>query len=297
MEGLDLIKTFREVAAKRSFSHAALSLEVSKATVSKHIAELERRSGVRLVNRTTRSLSLTDAGMLLLEKSTALVSLAEQTLAELQERGKRPAGRLRVTAPHGLMNGWLPPLIAAFIEHYPDVYLSLRLSNQVIDLVEEGVDVALQLGRIDDENLIARRLLPMDLAICATSAYWAKRGIPRHPDDLRNHPFLTYSLMPDGARLPFEVDGEPSFVPVPSRMEASDAAPLIELALRGLGVIYVPTFMVKAHLDSGALVQVLRSHMPRDLWVFAVYAQRHFNSAALRSFVDFLAAGVGDPAS
>lgn len=294
MEGLDLIKTFREVAAKRSFSQAAISLEVSKGTVSKHVAELERRSGVRLLNRTTRALSLTDAGVLLLEKSTALVELAEQTLAELQERGKRPAGRLRVTAPHGLMNGWLPPLLADFIERHPDVYLSLRLSNQVIDLVEEGVDVALQLGRIEDPNLIARRLLPMDLAICATPAYWAKRGAPRHPDELRRHAFLTYSLMPDGARLPFEVDGKAHFVPVSSRMEASDAAPLIEFALRGLGVIYVPTFMIQSHLDSGALVQVLRSHMPRDVWVFAVYAQRQFNSAALRSFVDFLATGVID---
>jgi DNA-binding transcriptional LysR family regulator len=297
MEGLDLIKTFREVAAKKSFSRAALSLELSKATVSKHIAELERRSGIRLLNRTTRSLSLTDAGMLLLEKSAALVSLAEHTLAELQGRARRPAGRLRVTAPHGLMNGWLPPLMASYIEQYPDVYVSLRLSNRVIDLVKEGVDVALQLGRVEDESLIARRLLPMDLAICATSAYWAKHGVPRHPDDLRNHPFLTYSLMPDGARLPFEVDGKPYFVPVQSRMEASDAMPLIELALRGLGVIYVPTFMIKPQLESGALVQVLRSHMPRDLWVFAVYAQRQFNSAALRSFIDFLAAGVTDPAS
>src|SRR4030095_10626967 len=111
-------------------------------------------------------------------------------------------------APHGRMTGGLRQLMTSSIEKYPDVYVSLRLSNRVIDLVKEGVDVALQLGRVEDESLIALRLLPSDLATCAPPSYWAKQGFPRHPDDLRNPPFLTYSLMPDGARLPFEVDGK-----------------------------------------------------------------------------------------
>src|SRR5215469_3518870 len=141
MDGLDLLKAFREVAARGSFSRAAIVLGMSKANVSKYVAQLEERFGVRLLNRSTRSVSLTDAGHLLLERSTPLMEMVELTQSELQEH----AGN-----PHGLSQGKLPGLIGEFMSAYPDVHLSLHLSNRVIDLVEEGVDIALRLGRIRD---------------------------------------------------------------------------------------------------------------------------------------------------
>jgi DNA-binding transcriptional LysR family regulator len=288
MDGLDLLKTFREVASRRSFSRAAIALGMSKASVSRYVAELEQRGGVRLLNRSTRSLSLTDAGRLLLERSTLLVEMAERTLADLQEHGDHPRGRLRITAPHGSIYGMLCGVLGDFIRQYPDVYVSLHLSNRVIDLVEEGVDVALRLGRITDMNLIVRRLIQIDIVICAAPAYWAARGIPKVPDDMRKHDVLTYSLMPGSPHLPFEIDGQPHTVPVHSRMEANDAVPLIDLALRGLGVACVPALMVQSHLDRGTLVPVLRAHMPRDLWLYAAYAQRRHSSAALRALLNFL---------
>ena len=295
MDGLDLLKAFREVAARGSFSRAAIVLGMSKANVSKYVAQLEERFGVRLLNRSTRSVSLTDAGHLLLERSTPLMEMVELTQSELQEHAGNPRGRLRITAPHGLSQGKLPGLIGEFMSAYPDVHVSLHLSNRVIDLVVEGVDIALRLGRIRDENLIVRRLQQMDLALCATPAYWAKRGLPKKPDDMRRHDVLTYSLAGNTPSLPFEVDGKPYSVPVHSRMDANDGAPLIGVALAGLGAVCVPMMMAQPDIERGALVPVLKEYMPTDLWLYAAYTQRRHNSAALRAMLDFLESKVSKP--
>ncbi len=297
MDGLDLLKAFREVAARGSFSRAATALGVSKANVSKYVAQLEERFGVRLLNRSTRSVSLTDAGQLLLDRSQPLMEMIQLTQNELQDHAGHPRGRLRITAPHGLTQGSFLGLIGAFMSTYPDVHVSLHLSNRVIDLVEEGVDVALRMGRIRDENLIVRRLRLMDLALCAAPSYWARRGMPVKPDDMRRHDVLTYSLAGGPPQLPFEVDGKPYSVPVTSRMDANDAAPLIGVALAGLGAICVPTMMAQQHIERGALVPVLKEYMPRDLWLYAAYTQRRHNSAALRALLDFLEARVREPAA
>ncbi|VTU17149.1 LysR family transcriptional regulator [Variovorax sp. PBL-E5] len=292
MDGLDLLRTFREVAERGSFSRAATVLNMSKANVSKYVAQLEARFGVRLLNRSTRSVSLTDAGQLLLERSKPLMEMIELTQSELQEHAGHPRGRLRVTAPHGLGQSSLPSILGEFIASYPDVHVSLQLSNRVIDLVEEGVDIAVRLGRIRDENLIVRRLRLMDLVLCATPAYWARRGLPKKPDDMRAHDVLTYSLAGPTPHLPFEVDGQPYSVPVHSRMDANDAAPLIGVALAGLGAVCVPAMMAQSHIERGALVPVLKEYMPRDLWLYAAYSQRRHNSAALRALLDFLEARI-----
>ncbi len=287
MDGLDLIKTFREVAFRRSFSRAAISLGMSKATLSRYVAELEDRSGVRLLNRSTRSLSLTDAGQVLLERSTELVAMAENTLNDLQAHGAHPRGRLRMSAPHGLIAGWLSDVIAEFIKLYPDVYVSLVFTNSAIDLIEEGIDIHLTGGRIDDMNLIVRRLVQFEMVVCASPSYWAQRGMPRVPEDLARHDVLSYSAAP-ATHLRFEAAGEAYEVPVHSRMEANDAVALIELALRGAGVAYVPEPLAQSHLERGALVPVLREHMPHDHWLYAAYSQRRHNSAAMRAMLDFL---------
>ncbi|CAN7726768.1 LysR family transcriptional regulator [Variovorax sp. LjRoot290] len=292
MDGFDLIKTFREVALRRSFSRAALSLGVSKGTVSRYVTELEKRSGVRLLNRSTRSLSLTDAGELLLERSAQLVAMAETTLHDLQAHGALPRGRLRISAPHGLIAGWLSNVIAEFIKRYPDVYVSLVLTNDAVDLIAEGIDIHLTGGRIDDMNLIVRRLAQFDMVVCASPAYWAKRGIPQTPNDLSRYEVLSFAAMPT-THLPFETAGRQHEVAVHSRMEANDPIALIELALRGAGVAYVPEPLAQSHLERGALVPALREHMRSDHWVYAAYSQRRHNSAAMRAMLDFLEQSTG----
>lgn len=288
MDTLELIRTFREVASRGSFSMAARSLDVSKANVSKYVAELETRLGVRLLNRTTRTVSLTDAGALLLERSAPLVEMIELTRLELQQRSRLPSGRLRLTAPQGLGHNQLPLLLAKFMAKYPDVTVSLDLSNQVLDMVHEGIDLALRVGPIRDSNVIVRKLQQLPFVVCATPSYWEQRGLPAHPDDLADHDALTFSARDSGHEWRFEIEGQPYDVPVRSRINTTDPMPLVALALQGLGMLWVPRNIVEEHLHSGALQGVLQDYSPRDVWLYVAYAQRRHNSAALKAMLAFL---------
>ncbi|MBX3585804.1 MAG: LysR family transcriptional regulator [Ramlibacter sp.] len=288
MDTLELIRTFREVANRGSFSMAAKTLDVSKANVSKYVAELETRLGVRLLNRTTRTVSLTDAGTLLLERSTPLVEMIELTRLELQHRARLPSGRVRLTAPYGLAQFDLPQLLGEFMIQYPEVRISLDLNNRVVDMVDEAIDIALRVGRITDSSLIVRKLKRIEFLVCATPGYWEQRGLPAHPDDLADHDALTYSLLGSQPEWRFEIDGVAQAVPVRSRMDATDAGPLVGLALQGLGAVCLPRLMVEQHLQSGALVATLAAYSPRDVWLYAAYTQRRHNSAALRALLAFL---------
>lgn len=290
MDTLDLIRTFQEVARRGSFAGAARALDVSKPNVSKYVAELEARLGVRLFNRTTRAVSLTDAGALLLERSAPLMDMIELTRDELQQRAREPAGRLRLTAPHGLMQAGLARLLAGFMARHPAVSLSLRLDNRLVDLVEEGMDLALRVGRIGDENLIVRRLQRVEFVVAASPDYWQRRGLPRTPADLAGHEALTYTLLGPHPQWRFEVQGRTVSVPVQSRMDATDAAPLVHAAQLGLGVICLPRLLLEEPLASGTLQAVLPGTSARDVWLYAAYAQRRHNSAALRALLDALEA-------
>ncbi|MGJ7497364.1 LysR substrate-binding domain-containing protein [Variovorax sp. RT4R15] len=288
MDSLDLLRAFNEVAASGSFSRTAKHLALSRGTVSKYIATLEGRFGVRLLNRNTRSVSLTDAGHLLLERSRPMVELAEVTLAELQERASTPSGRLRISAPHGVDLTQLPTLIDVFLNHYPQVSISLILTNRIVDLVEDGIDIALRFGLTTNENLIVRKLAPMALSVCAAPMYWRKHGIPAHPSELAQHNALFSSSLDPAPTWRFEVDGQPLEVPVRGRLNATEAGPLIQGALLGSGVTYLPTEMLKPYFDSGRLVPVLSAFVRRDMWLSAVYLQRRHSTAVQRAFLDFL---------
>ncbi|MDB5945982.1 MAG: transcriptional regulator, LysR family-like protein, partial [Ramlibacter sp.] len=283
MDTLELIRTFREVASRGSFSMAARSMDVSKANVSKYVAELETRFGVRLLNRSTRTVSLTDAGALLLERSAPLVEMIELTRLELQQRARLPSGRLRLTAPQGLGHNELPVLLAQFMAKYPDVTVSLDLSNHMLDMVHEGIDLALRVGPVPDGNVIVRKLQQLPFVVCATPAYWELRGLPAHPDDLVDHDALTFSVRDSAHEWRFEIDGEPYAVAVRSRINTTDPMPLVALALQGLGMLWAPRTIVEEHLESGALQPVLQDYSPRDVWLYAAYIQRRHNSAALKA--------------
>ena len=154
-------------------------------------------------------------------------------------------------------------------------------------MVDEGIDIALRVGRMTDANFIVRKLRRVDFAVCASPAYWEQRGLPSHPDDLADHDALTYSLQGGGAWR-FEMDDQLISVGVRSRFDASDAAPLVGMAMRGLGVVFLPRLMIQPHLDSGALQAVLPEYSPSDVWLYAAYTQRRHNSAALKALLAFL---------
>lgn len=288
VEGMEHLRAFREVAQKASFSRSATALGLSKATVSKYIAHLENTLGVRLLNRSTRAVTLTDAGRLLLARSTPLIDMMEETANEVQGHASHPRGVLRVSAPPGLMQTAMPGILAQFMVQYPEVHLSVLITNRTVNLVEEGVDASMCLGCIPDEHIIVRRLRSMELAVCATPAYWARRGMPTTPDDLRRHDVMTFTQDVGTPQIRFQVAGTPYDVPVGSRMDSNDPAPLIGTALAGLGVVCVPSLLVAAQVQRGLLVPVLKDYLPRDQWLYAAYAQRKSNSPALRAMLGFV---------
>lgn len=288
MDSLDLLRTFSEVASSGSFSRAASQLKLSRGTVSKYIATLESRFGVRLMNRTSHAVSLTDAGVLLLERSKPMLELVEETQAELQDRALTPRGRLRVSAPHGIDQTQLPALFNTFLGHYPEVSISLVLTNHIVDLAEDGIDIALRFGPTANENLIVRKLLLMNLSVCAAPMYWKAHGVPTHPNELADHNALVSTHLTPTSKWLFEVDDEPLEVTVRGRLNATEASPLIQAALLGAGVLYLPSVMLEPYLESGRLVPVLSEFVRSDMWLSAVYLQRRHSTAVQRAFLDFL---------
>jgi len=294
MDSLDLIQTFREVARRGSFSAAARALDMSPANVSKYVAALEARFGVRLLNRTTRKVSLTDAGQLLYERSGPVLELVQITAGELLERATKPSGRLTLSAPSRLMRTPVPVLLGRFLTLHPAVSLNLRLTNRVVDLAEEGVDIALRVGPIPDASVIVRRFMPVSYSVAATPAYWRAHGTPAHPKELGAHRTLCVSLHDEAPAWHFQDHGKPFSVPLQPLVNATELEPLLPMALQDLGVVYAPTISLAAPLESGALTEVLADYMPREVWLYAAYAQRRHNSAALAALLAFLAQAMDD---
>ncbi len=288
MDSLDLIQTFCEVARRNSFSAAARALDMSPANVSTYIAALEKRFGVRLFNRTTRKVSLTDAGQLLYQRSGPVLELVQMTTGELHERAHTPSGRLTVTAPHPLMQTQLPTLLARFMVLHPAVSLNLQVTNRIVDLAEEGVDLALRVGPIPDANLIVRRFACVERVVVATPAYWAAHGAPKHPRELATHRTLVGLQPGESPHWTFIEDGRRFDLPLQPYIETTSIAPLITFAMHDLGVTQVARLAIAAQLESGALKSVLDEFVPQDVWLHAAYAQRRHNSAALRALVEYL---------
>ena len=288
MDSLDLIQTFREVARRGSFSATARAQGVSPASVSKSIVQLETRFGLRLFNRTTRKVSLTDAGQLLFERSGALLELIDLTQGELHERATHPSGRLQLTAPHGLMQTDLPALLGQFMLQYPEVTLDLHVTDRVLNLVEEGIDLAFRVGPIDDANQIVRRLVPIEFVVVAAPAYWRAHGKPSHPNELLTHAQLAHHLFGEAPRWHFSVQGKPLELPLQPRFAATSQTPLVTLALQGVGVLWGSRRALAPHFERGELEPALEAFSPTDIWLHAVYTQRRHNSAALRALLAHL---------
>lgn len=288
MDSLDLFRAFHEAARRQSFSGAARALDMSPANVSKSVAQLEARYGVRLFNRTTRQVSLTDAGQLLYERSSELVELIELTHSALLERATHPAGRLTLSAPHGMMQTALPRMLGEFMQRYPDVELHLHVSNRVVNMVEDGIDIAFRVGVVEDSSLIVRRLARFDMLVAASPDYWQAHGRPQHPNDLLAHRTLAMAPHGEAPRWRFVIDGEALELRPRPVFQATDAAPLVPLALQGLGVIRGSRMLLGELIGRGALQPYFEQYSPRNVWLHAAYTHRRHNSAALRALLAFL---------
>lgn len=294
--GLDRLtgmQVFVRVVDSGGFAQAARDLGLSRAMVSKHVQALEDRLGARLLNRTTRRISLTEVGAAFYDRCAQLLPEIEEAERAASAAQSRPQGNLRLNAPMSFGFLHLARAIADYAVTCPEVTIEITLNDRIVDLVEEGYDLALRIGRLTDSSLIARRLAPCRLAVCASPGYLRRRGTPRHPADLADHDCLLYSLAarPDVWRFVGDdsTGGGEVAVTVQGRFQANNGDVMRVLALEGQGIVCQPTFLIGEDLKAGRLVPLLPGYAPLEMGIHAVYPHSRHIPAKVRSFVDFLA--------
>lgn len=295
IEDITTMALFAEVVRQRSFTAAAGAVGLAKSAVSKRIALLEQRLGVRLLMRTTRKLSLTDEGLRYYEHCAALLAAADAAEEAVAGASTAPRGPLRVNAPVTLAHMFLTDAIAGFLARYPEVEVHLSTEDRLVDVVEGGFDVVVRITRPTDSSLVARRLATDRLVVCASPAYLAARGRPEAPEALIGHNCLHYSLVPRAGEWRFRGATGPTAVPVAGNLSASDGSVLRRAALAGLGIAVVPLFMVAADVAAGRLELLLEGRRRAEIGLFAVYASRRQLPARTRVFVDHLVAHFDRP--
>jgi DNA-binding transcriptional LysR family regulator len=294
MDRMAGMAVFTKVVGAGSFSAAARGMNLSQAYVTKQIQELESWLGARLLNRTTRRLSLTEVGSGFYDRCMRILDAIEEARSAAGALQTVPRGRLRINAPvsFGLLH--LAPAVTEFLETYPDVSIEMLVNDRVVDLLEGEFDVGVRIGRLRDSSLIARRIAPIRLAICAAPAYLARHGAPKTPDDLANHNCLEYTYFESrGEWRLLDPAGSEIAVPVSGRYLANNADVLRSTALAGGGIILAPTFLLGEDLRAGRLVRLLPEYPPPEQALHALYPPGRHLSAKVRSFVDFLVARFG----
>lgn len=294
MDRLANMEAFVRVAETKSFSEAARRLRSSKSLISRQVAALEEELGVRLFHRTTRSLSLTDEGRGYHTQVTRILSEIEEANMSVSQSQAAPRGRLRVSAPMSFGILHLAPAIRDFLTRYPEVELDLSLNDRYVDVVDEGFDLAIRIGRLTDSSLVARKLARHRMILCASPDYLKQHNAPKDPDDLKRHQCLCYStnsLAPEW--LFVTKDGKPWPVAIAGRLHANNGDVLRTAALQGLGIIYLPSFIVGADVQASALVSLLPEFVPTDSAIHAVYPHTRHLSPKVRAFIDFLAERYG----
>ena len=293
MDPLDGIAAFVRVIDTGSFSAAARRLKLSKSAVSAHLQRLERRLGVRLLNRTTRRLAVTEAGAAFYRHCARILAEAEAAEQAASALQREPRGTLRMSAPDSF--GWMhvAPAIPDFLARYPELALDIALSPKPVNLIDEGIDLAIRIGVIEDPSLVVRRLAPSRFVLCAAPAYLDRAGAPREPGDLAAHQCLCVSLVSWGnAWRLIGARGEER-VAVSGVLRSNNAEILRSAALDGLGIALLPSWAVGDELAKGRLKRVLPAWEPPASSIYAVYPGNRLMTAKVRAFVDHLARRFG----
>jgi DNA-binding transcriptional LysR family regulator len=292
LDALTDIAVFVRVVTRGSFTLAAEDLRLSRAVVSKYLSRLEDRLGARLLHRTTRRLSLTEAGAALFEASRGALERIEEAEAAVARFQAKPRGRLRVSAPMSFGILHLGPAMSDFGRAFPEITLDVKLDDRYVNLVEDGFDVAVRIGELTDSSLVARKLATTHALACASPAYLDEHGEPETPEDLAAHNCLVYSYLadvwrftaPDGREIPVAVNGN---------LRINNGIVLAEAAVAGHGILASPSFYVAPLLRAGRLRRILGRYKLKALGIHAVYPQRAHVPPKVRAFVDFLAQRFG----
>ena len=295
MDRLTALRVFVCVVEQGSLSGAGERLEMSRAMVSRYLAELEQWMGARLLHRTTRRLSLTGPGEEALNRARAMLALGEEMEQLAVRSDEAPKGQLRITSSYSISDALLVEAANAYLARYPGAAIDILLLDRTVNLVEERIDLAVRITNDLDPNLVARRLGTCHSVVCASPAYLARHGTPQRVQDLALHNCLTYTYF--GKSLwEFEGADGPVSVPVSGNLSANISNLLLKATLEGAGISLQPRYSVQAELASGALIPLLGQWQPKRLGVYGIYGTRKQMSPLLRSFLDFLIERMaGDP--
>jgi len=295
MDILQAMRTFAAVVEAGSFVRAVEATGFSKPAVSRQVAELEKHLGVRLLHRTTRRLSLTDEGRTYYQRCKEILQAVEEAGAEVGDAALKARGRLRIGAPQTFGALHLAPLWGRFAADNPLVSLDIVLSDRVVDLVEEGYDLVVRIGRLDDSDLVSRPLARSRMVLCASPDYVARCGNPVHPEELARHDTIAYSYWSSGNEWRFAGPAGPVTVRVRSRIHANNGDTCRAAALEGYGVILQPDFLIHDDLRNGRLVELMPAYHGPELGIHALYPTRKQLPLKVRRLLDFLVDALRDP--
>ena len=289
MDTLDLMRTFVAVVDARSFTAAGRRLGRSKALISKHVGELEDRLGVRLMNRTTRSLQVTDVGRAYYDRARTLLADFDTLEDSVKSEAGQPRGVLRITAPQTLGEIELMEMLNAFRARYPKLELDVFLADRIVDLISEGFEVALRITTLSDSSLIARKMCDVRLVLCAAPSYLAEHGTPQCPEDLLGHTCIVDTNIRWRDQWRFGQGEGGNVVRVPASLTVNSATAVHGAVRDGMGIGFIPEFAVARDLKAGRLVSLFDDVNPHKLGVYLVYPHRLHLSAKVRAFIDFTA--------
>jgi DNA-binding transcriptional LysR family regulator len=295
MDKFQEMRTFVGVVEAGSFVGAADALDMSKPAVSRYVGELELRLGVRLLQRTTRKLSLTEEGEVFFARCQELLRGVDEAEAEITSRAGHAVGQIKINAPvtFGVLH--LATVWGDFMAKHPKVNLDITLSDRVVDLVDEGFDMAVRIAQLTNSSLVSRKLASTRMVLCASPGYLRKAGKPKHPDDLAHHAVLAYSLLSSGDGWTFEGPEGAVRVKTQPCIRSNSGDTCRAGALQHRGLILQPTFLVGDDLRSGALVEVLPQYRSLELGIHAMYPTRKHVSPKVRLLIDFLVAAFKKP--
>jgi DNA-binding transcriptional LysR family regulator len=289
MDRLDSMAVFAKVVESGSLSAAARGLGVSLASVSRQLAALEDKLGARLLSRTTRRLSLTEGGRAYYNRCKRILGDVEEAEAEVSQFQASPSGRIVVSASGLFGRIFLAPVLSGFLERHPRISIELPLTDRFVNLVEEGVDVAVRVGGLADSSLVARRIGGFRRVVCASPRYLKRHGAPKQPADVTAHDCLVFSMLAEADRWRFSVDGRDIAVPVTGRLLSNNQEVLLQAALDSCGIMLAPSWLVRDHVAKGRLRLILEDFEPEPTPIHILYPHARLLSAKVRALIDYLA--------